>query len=117
MDNYNDRFFKYQLTCKGVLMGVRAFAKSNASDRVINCQFGFRKKHSTNVAITFLCETILEVCDTNKSVCGMFLDFAKAFDCVNHKILRDKLEHYDVRGVTRSLFCSYLTCRIGCNIL
>ena len=52
-------------------------------------------------------ETILEECDANKSVCRMFLDFAKAFDCVNHKILLDKLEHYSVWSIAHSLFCSY----------
>ena len=55
------------------------------------------KKDSTNLAITYLHETILEERVANKSVCGMFLDFVKVFDCVNLKILRDKLEHYGVK--------------------
>ena len=63
-----------------------------------NCQFGFRKKHSTNNAITYLNELILTDLDQNKTVCGIFLDFAKAFDCVNHQILLDKLEYQCVRG-------------------
>ena len=44
------------------------------------------KKHSTNLAITYLHETILEERDTNKSICGVFLGFTKAFDCDNHQI-------------------------------
>ena len=44
-------------------------------------------------------ETILKERDANKSVCGVFLDFAKAFDCVNHQILLHKLEHCGVRGI------------------
>ena len=45
-----------------------------------NYQFGFRKFHSTNLAITYLHETVLKERDVNNSVCGIFLDFAKAFD-------------------------------------
>ena len=63
-----------------------------------NLWFGFRKIFSTNLAITYLYETILQQMDCDNSVCGIFLDFAKAFDCVNHQILMDKLEHYGVRG-------------------
>ena len=40
------------------------------------------------------------------------LHFAKAFDCINHQILPHKLEHYGVRGIARSLFCSYLLNRL-----
>ena len=76
-----------------------------------NLQFGFRKKFSTDLAITYLYETILQQMDCGKSVCGTFLDFAKAFDCVNHQILMNKLEHYGVRGNVHSLLHSYLTSR------
>ena len=48
-------------------------------------QFGFGTKHTTNHAITCVYETILKELDNQKSVCGIFLDCVKAFDCVNHK--------------------------------
>ena len=53
----------------------------------INCQFGFRKQHSTSHAIPYLHELILEQRDGNDSVSGIFVDVAKTFGCVDHQIL------------------------------
>ena len=77
----------------------------------VNCQFGFRKKHSTNNTITYLNKIILNKLDNTKTVCVIFLDLARAFDCVNHQILLDKLEHHDVRGNAHNLLTSYLSNR------
>ena len=75
-------------------------------------QFGFRNAHSTNHALISITEEIRKALDNKEFSCGVFLDFQKAFDTVNHKILIDKLHHYGVRGVTLSWFKSYLTNRI-----
>ena len=55
--------------------------------------------------------------DCYSSACGIFLDFAKAFDWVNHRILMDKLEHYVVKGNVHGLFHSYLTNRFQYTVL
>ena len=54
-------------------------------------QYGFRPKYSTNHALIDITEKIREALDKNKIAAGVFVDFQKAFDTVNHKILTKKV--------------------------
>ena len=47
---------------------------------------------------------------------GLFLDFLKAFDTVNHNILFKKLEHYGIRGIVLKWFQNYLSYRTQCYL-
>ena len=71
-------------------------------------QFGFRKNHSTELALIEIVDQIRFSLDDNNMTCGIFVDLSKAFDTVNHEILLEKLEHYGIRGRALDLFRSYL---------
>ena len=74
-------------------------------------QYGFRKHHSTELAVAEIYNQMLKNMDENKHTCAIFLDLAKAFDSVNHNILIKKAEKYGVRGNALKLIKSYLTGR------
>ena len=76
---------------------------------LVQSQYGFRKKHSRNLATIELTTKILQAIENNEYTIGVFLDLAKAFDTVNHKILLEKLEHYGIRGITLQWFKNYLS--------
>ena len=67
--------------------------------------------HSAKYALIAIMEQIKTSLDKNSFTCGVFLDFEKAFDTVNHKILLSKLNYYGVRGIHYKLFHSYLNNR------
>ena len=75
---------------------------------VYNLQFGFRQNHSTTHALIHLTKKIREQLDSGKYGCGIFVDFQKAFETVDHTILTQKLNYYGVRGKANNWFSSYL---------
>ena len=74
-------------------------------------QFGFQQNRSTKLALISLIDKITESLDEGNFVLWVFLDFRKAFDLVNHKILLEKLHCYGIRGIALKWICNYLTNR------
>ena len=80
--------------------------------KVLICnQFGFRKFHSSYMALMVMMNELTNALDNGDHVIGIFLDISKAFDTVNHSILLDKLYHYGIRDNALEWFSSYLTGR------
>ena len=74
-------------------------------------QYGFQKNKNTSHAVLDLYADLINAIDNKKIACSVFLDFAKAFDTVNHAILLKKLEYYGIRGISNNWFKSYLSNR------
>ena len=74
-------------------------------------QYGFRKKHSTEMAIIELTTKLTNAIDDRKLTAGIFLDLSKAFDTVDHSIITSKLEHYGKRGIALQWFKNCLSNR------
>ena len=74
-------------------------------------QYGFRMKYNTTMALITLTDKIVSGFNNNNMTLGTFLDFSKAFDTIDHKILLDKLKVYGIRGTANDLIHSYLSNR------
>ena len=74
-------------------------------------QYGFRKKHSTGMALTDTVEFIKDALDNKLYAICIFIDLKKAFDTLNHSILIDKLQTYGIRETSLQWINSYLSNR------
>ena len=74
-------------------------------------QYGFVKGKNTADALNKIADIIYSHLEKSKPLIISFLDLAKAFDTVNHKILIGKLERYGIRGKTLELMNNYLSNR------
>ena len=61
---------------------------------IYDLQFGFKQNYSTNHALLSMTQQIRNTIDKGNIAIGVFVDFQKAFDTVNHEILQRKLKHY-----------------------
>ena len=78
-------------------------------------QYGFRSKHSTELATIKLVDKIIKDMDDIKNIktpVAVFLDLSKAFDTLDFDILLYKLNYYGIRGTSLTLIQNYLSKRV-----
>ena len=74
-------------------------------------QSGFRKHHSTETALIKIVDELFFNLDRNKVSGLVLVDYAKAFDMVDHELLLKKLEVYGVKNQELNWCQSYLSDR------
>lgn len=74
-------------------------------------QFGFIKGKSTMNAMDLLVKKIIHVFETKGFSQATFCDLSKAFDCVDHSVMLDKLSYYGIRDKSLELIKSFLEMR------
>ena len=75
-------------------------------------QSGFREYHSCHTALTKLIDRWLSNINRKQFTGVLFVDFAKAFDVINHKLLLKKLAIYKLSSGTLELISSFLSNRL-----
>ena len=74
-------------------------------------QSGFRRHHSCQTALTKMVDNWFTAMNNDEVVGAVLLDLSKAFDLVNHQILKQKLSAYKFSQLSQSWFDSYLSNR------
>ena len=86
----------------------RVFHNNLVTDK----QWAYREGHSIELLLVHLSEIWRRAIDENKVVAVAFVHYRKAFDCVSHAILLQKLKfQFGVQGPLLSWLTDYLTDR------
>ena len=66
--------------------------------QIYNSQYGFRSKHSCELAVSELLSEVIKNNERGNDTTAVYLDLSKAFDTLDHELLLKKLERYGIRG-------------------
>jgi hypothetical protein len=79
-------------------------------------QSGFRSSYSTSTALLHITDDIFNAVDQHKLTCLVLLDYSKAFDTIDHKILLLKMSYLGLSKSVVRFFQMYLGHRRQCAI-
>ena len=86
----------------------RPYEVLESKNLIYDLQCGFQQKHSTSHPLIHLTDKIQDQLDKENFGCGIFVDFQKVFDTVNHNILIQTLNYCCARGTSNNWFSWYL---------
>ena len=98
---------------KGMLKILQARLQQYVNHELPDVHAGFRKGRGTRDQLANICWVIKQAREFQKNISFCFIDYAKAFDCVDH----NKLENSEREGNTRppDLPLQKPICRSGSN--
>ena len=76
-----------------------------------NLQSAYKQSHSTITALLNVCDDIYEALENSELTFLVLLDYSKAFDCANHRLILAKLKAAGFQNDSLSWVTSYLTGR------
>ena len=80
----------------------------NKNNIFSDTQYGFRKNKSTESALIDFIDYVHNGLSNKENVGSIFMDLSKAFDVMDHSILKTKLEHYGFRGKFLDYLMSFM---------
>ena len=93
------------------VMHARIVEFLDKNNSIYERQYGFRSGRSCEHALLDAQNSLLNSLNRQQISLLLLIDFSKAFDLVDHKILMKKLYHYGIRGIALDWMKSYLTDR------
>jgi len=93
------------------ILYTQLYTYLNENNLICEQQYGFRSKHSTELATIKLVDKLINEMDNMNTPIAIFLDLSKAFDTLDFNILLEKLKFYGIIGIPLLLINNYLTGR------
>lgn len=75
---------------KGIAIRIKKFLEEQK--RLADCQFGFSCGKDTVGAVLNLISKIIVTLDNAKDIVALLCNLSKAFDCVTHSLILNKLK-------------------------